>query len=87
MGWRSGKEMVLIVNKQRRKEISNVIKDLVVIKKAVERIQGAEEDAYENMGDGLQSTMRGMNSEMAIDAIEDAVSHIDEAIDSLQGVL
>ena len=79
--------MVLIVNKQRRKEISNVIKDLVVIKKAVERIPGAEEDTYENMGDGLQSTMRGMNSEMAIDAIEDAVSHIDEAIDSLQGVL
>ena len=48
------------MNKQRRKEIKKAISEL---KDLVENILSEEQEAYENMPEGIQASENGMNSE------------------------
>lgn len=78
------------MNKARRKRITTVIRDLEnicdynfieSIKDEIEDILWEEQDAYDNMPENLQYSMRGEESSDAIDSLQEAVDTLDEAID------
>lgn len=80
------------MNKARRKRIASVIHTLENIidydliesaKDELEDILYEEEDAYDNMPENLQYSMRGEESSDAIDSLQEAVDVLEEAIDTL----
>ena len=80
------------MNKVRRKRIASVIEtlenitdyDLIeTIKDEIENILWEEDDAYNNMPENLQYSMRGEESSDAIDSLQEAVDALEEAIDAL----
>ena len=75
------------MNKDRRKILSNVIDQLETLKGKVEDVLSDEQWAFDNMPEGLQGSMRGMESEEAIGYMEDAISSLDDAISSLQNIV
>ena len=82
------------MNKQRRMELDSlrkrigIVKDEVTnIKKCLQSVLDAEENAFDNMPEGLQSSYRGMCSEDAIDNMDAAVDSLDEALSSLEEIV
>lgn len=74
------------MNKQRRKSIMDVIKNIESIKSDLESILFDEQDYFDNMPENLQGSIRGEQSEEAIDTLDEAISSLDEAINSLQEI-
>ena len=83
------------MNKARRKRIGSVIHtleniidyDLIEsVKDEIEDILYEEEDAYDNMPENLQYSMRGEESSDAIDSLQEAVDNLEEALDSLNEI-
>lgn len=75
------------MNKQRRKNIKNNIDALGVIKNNLEDILAEEEDYFNNMPENLQGSIRGEESEEAIDILTEMIDAIEECIDNLDGIL
>ena len=82
------------MNKQRRMEIDSLRKRIGIAKNELGNIKGclqsvldAEENAFNNMSEGLQSSYRGMCSEDAIDSIDSAVDSLGEALSSLREIV
>ena len=80
------------MNKARRKRIASVISTLENIidydliesaKDELEDILWEEQDAYDNMPENLQYSIRGEESSDAIDSLQEAVDALEEAIDTL----
>ncbi len=80
------------MNKARRKRIASVIETLENItdydliettKDEIEDILWEEDDAYNNMPENLQYSIRGEESSDAIDNLQEAVDALEEAIDTL----
>ena len=80
------------MNKARRKKIASVIETLENItgydlvetaKDEIEDILWEEDDAYNNMPENLQYSMRGEESSDAIDSLQETVDALEEAIDAL----
>ena len=70
------------MNKARRKEIQDAVKK---IEGLVQNILDDEQEAYDNMPESLQESENGSNSvdaqeslEAAIDALEEAISYLEE---------
>lgn len=70
------------MNKARRKAIQKSISD---IEQVLQEILDDEQNAYDNMPEGLQESENGMisveaqeNLEAAIDSLEDAISYLEE---------
>ena len=57
------------MNKNRRKQLKEWVKKAEQLKCELEQIQSDEEEAFDNMSEGLQSATVGMNSEEAIDKL------------------
>ena len=75
------------MNKERRKAIEEIIDQLGVLKEQVESISEEEQEAYDNLPEGIQYSERGeAMGENATD-LEDAASTIDEAITTLQDII
>lgn len=55
--------------------------------KKLSSILNEEQDAFDNMPEGLQSTYRGMCSEDAIDNMEEASDKLDEVIKLLNDIV
>lgn len=75
------------MNKQRRHEISKVIEQLNILKTELEHIKDDEEFTFDNMPENLQGSMRGSNSEDAIDCMDEALESINSALDSLGDIM
>ena len=79
------------MNKARRKKINETAKriDFFVssIKSEVENILADEEFAYDSMPENLQYSMRGMNSEEAIDLLNETLEKLDEVTDLLSSII
>ena len=79
------------MNNARRKKIEILISWLVQLEddfdegwlnkciSMLEDIKGEEEEAFENMPEGLQYSARGMDSEAAIENMDEAWSCLDDA--------
>lgn len=87
------------MNKSRRKRIAVVIRDLEkttkhnfidsyidFIKDEIEDILWEENDAYDNMPENLQYSIRGEESSEAIDNLQEAVDLLEEVIDIINDI-
>lgn len=72
------------MNKQRRKEIRNIIIEIERLQSKLESVQTEEEIAFDNMPENLQGSMRGEESEEAIETLQTANDLVQEAIDNLK---
>lgn len=82
------------MNKQRREKISKLKirfqstqAELKQLSSELSSILNEEQDAFDNMPEGLQSSYRGMCSEDAIDNIEEASDKLDEVIELLNDIV
>ena len=64
--------------------VNNQLKDA---RKRLSSILNEEQDAFDNMPEGLQSSYRGMCSEDAIDNMEEASDKLDEVIELLNDIM
>lgn len=71
------------MNKKRRAEISNIIKELNGLKDRIETVLSEEENYFENIPENLETSTRAEESEDAIESLEDASSDLESCIDSL----
>lgn len=74
------------MNKQRRKEIQEAIARIEDLTSDVEMILSDEQDAFDNMPEGLQFSYNGETSEEAISLLEDAVESLEEAKECLESI-
>lgn len=74
------------MNKQRRNEIQDILSEIQNIKSKLEMVQMNEEIAFDNMPENLQYSMRGEESQEAIDVMNSAVESLDEAISQLEDI-
>lgn len=74
------------MNKNRRKEIGNQIKLLEDVKSKLETILSDEEYYFENMPENLQGSMRGEESEEAIDIISEAIDTLQSVCENLEDI-
>ncbi len=73
------------MNNNRRKQIADIIKAIGKISSLVQNILDEEQEAYDNMPEGIQASENGMISEDAqenldatIDALEEAIGYLEE---------
>ena len=71
------------MNAQRRKAIEEVLNELADLRSRVDAIRGEEQDAYDNMPEGLKASERGQASEAAASALDGALTAFDEIESSL----
>lgn len=74
------------MNKKRREKISKAVISLEEILTLVEEILDEEQDAYDNMPENLQSSMRAEESEEAIDTLGEAMENINSVVDALSEI-
>lgn len=74
------------MNKERRKWLEKTIEALEEQRAELESIC-EEEQAYDNMPESLQDSERGQTLYDNIDALESAVSDLDDVISNLQEIL
>lgn len=70
------------MNKQRRKQLADIIEQLESLKSELEEVK-EQEEAFENMPESLQESDRGERMQEAIDILDGACSSIEEAIDGI----
>ncbi len=66
------------MNNQRRKGIEAVLNELADLRSRIETIQSEEQDAYDNMPEGLQQSERGQKAEESCSRLEDALTAFDD---------
>lgn len=74
------------MNKERRKKIDILKTRIEEIKSELNSILLEEEMVFDNMPENLQCSMRGEESEAAIDCMNEAIDSLDEAIDQLNEI-
>ena len=75
------------MNKIRRQKLAKWLQDLEEIKVELEEILSDEEYSYNSMPEGLQYSIRGRESEDAIDQMNDAVESIADAVQSVYRIV
>lgn len=82
------------MNKQRKEKIRQLKARFQDIQTELKQTSGElssilseEQDAFDNMPEGLQSSYRGMCSEDAIDNMEEASDKLDEVIELLNDIV
>ena len=74
------------MNKKRRAEISNIIKELNELKSRIETVLSEEENYFENIPENLETSIRAEESEDAIESLTDAETDLESCIDSLSNI-
>ena len=82
------------MNEQRRENIRQLKTQIDLIKTDLKKVSSElsfilneEQDAFDNMPEGLQSSYRGMCSDDAIDSMEEVSEKLDEAIELLNDIV
>jgi tRNA A-37 threonylcarbamoyl transferase component Bud32 len=73
-----------LMNRNRRKELEKIAKELSVLKVRLESVASDEQEAFDNLPESFQYAENGSKMEECISAIEDAVSYIDDANDFIE---
>lgn len=74
------------MNKQRRKAINCCTKALEDVKNRIEEILSEEENFFDNMPENLQGSIRGEESQEAIDVLNEVKDGLEDCIESLNGI-
>lgn len=76
------------MNKARRKQLEDLIEQLGTIKDSIEAVMSEEQEAFDNMPEGIQSSERGETMMENIDNLQTAIDSLEsEVIDYIQGVI
>lgn len=74
------------MNKERRKRIADAIAAIGKIESLVQNILDDEQEAYDNMLEGAKSSENGITSEDAQDNLDSAIEALEEAISYLEEI-
>lgn len=74
------------MNKVRRKKVKDLQCTLKIIMDSLINLKDEEQDYYDNMPENLQGSIRGTESEEAIDNMTEAIDSLESAIDSLDEI-
>lgn len=74
------------MNKQRRQKIRDVRKEMESCKENLQKILDEEQDYFDNMPENLQGSMRGSDSEDAIDIMESCIEDLENIISELMNI-
>lgn len=72
------------MNAERRKRIAEIADKIIGLKTDIEMLRDEEQDAFDNLPEGLQSSDRGGKMESAIEALDDAINSLEEVESSLE---
>ena len=74
------------MNRERRAKLKEIIDNIEKVKGKLREVLNDEENAFDNMPENLQSSMRGEESQEAMDSMEEAVDLLEEAIEQLNSI-
>lgn len=74
------------MNAERRTKISKLAESLRATIAEIESVRDAEQEAFDNLPEGLQQSEKGQASEQAVTDLESAVSNAESAADDLEGI-
>ena len=72
------------MNNQRRKQITKIINDLRSSEDNIQGILDEEQEAFDNIPEGLLESERAEQSQNAIELLDDAINSLEEAINNLE---
>ena len=72
------------MNKARRKRLKEAFDKCTEILEILEEVKQEEEEAYENLPDGIRDGDRGEEMQECIEMIEEAAGYIEDAGDVLE---
>lgn len=77
------------MNANRRKRIAEVVAlleaiDLGPIQDAIDSLREEEQEAFDNMPEGLQQSERGQATEEAVGHLDEALSAIEDAVSQIE---
>ena len=75
------------MNKDRRKSIERIVDQINEIKADLTWVRNDEEEAYDNLPEGIQSSERGDSMQEAIEAMDDADGSLQDAVDFLEEII
>lgn len=75
------------MTEQRLKNLNDCLSAIQGAHDVLEEVRDEEQDAYDNMPEGLQYSERGDMMQEAIDSLDEAVDAIDEVISNLESVI
>lgn len=75
------------MNNNRRAELRSIIKKMESLKGELEKVESDEQEYYYGMPENLQGSMNGMNSEEALDKIAESIVCLEDAIESIEGIV
>ena len=73
-----------VMNAQRRKDIEKAVELLYEAKSMLETSLEEEQNAFDNLPEGIQSSGRGEKMEEYIGYLEDSISSIEDSIDNAE---
>lgn len=72
------------MNNERRKLLADAITKMEEAKTLIEIARDEEQDAFDNMPEGIQTGERGQKMEAAIESMEEVINDIENTVESLQ---
>lgn len=72
------------MNKARRNELNNLIKELNAINERLEAITDEEDEMFEAIPENLKSSDRAIAAEIALENLNDALDYLDDVISSIE---
>lgn len=75
------------MNNERRGRLRVIKTKLDDLYEQIESVKDDEEYAFDNMPENLQYSMRGEESQDAVDALDEALEKLEEVTDLLEGVI
>lgn len=74
------------MNAERRKQITEAVGKLQDAMSIIESVKDDEQDAYDNMPEGLQQGEKGEQASNALDSLDNALSEMESAKDNLESI-
>lgn len=71
------------MNNDRRKTINSLISQLEEVLEAIDEVMGQEQEAFDNMPEGLQQGDAGVKAEEAIGNLDNAKCDVENVISAL----
>ena len=75
------------MNADRRKRLKSVVEKLTAAKQELDDIAAEEQDAFDNLPEGIQESDRGDAMQQNADDIYDHVQALDEVVDAIEDTI
>lgn len=72
------------MNNTRRSQITDIMEKLSSLQTSIEELLEEEQEAFDNLPEGIQDSERGEAIQTAIDNLEEAVGNCEELLNNLE---